>query len=565
MSGARWEDVLRVALLGTERASLPAGLAPIPGGEAPALDPLVAAASVDRSPEHGLLAVAGLLWLARRAGRRVATRADDATFPLAPTECLPELGHRSVEIIDRFMHLETPLLDAWLEASAARGRLAPRLRLCALLDDGVEHCERRTRIAAVLGARGRWLAAQNPDWSWVAALHDAGTNPEETWRLGLLEERATVLGRLRATDPARARNLLRTTWSKDGGVARAVFIDALAVGLCDDDESFLEEALDDKRATVRTAAARLLARLPGSRLVARMTARLDRLLSLGVDPDLRLPAHLRGKETLFVALPNACDEAMLRDGMLAKAPHFRAGVGQRAWWLLQLLAAVPPSHHTRRFRREPRAIVDAAAGNEHARILLEGLRDATVMHADVEMATALVDAALDASSRRGANDVHPALDVALVRLLPPALRAARALEALRPPLRDDHPVLPLVEACDFPWDEALAQAFIRAIRASMGVPVGESQAVRRLLERAVLSFPTSCIGFAGMGWPLTERVPAASWVHAYDTFLEVLRLREEAWAALDDVLAPDRPVSARNHVHSAVFENDAGTDSATMR
>ena len=541
MSDVRWDDVLRVALLGTERAALP----PVDSQRAEdGLDGLMAAAMGSRSAEHALLTAVGLLWLARRAGRGVPRRLCGGAPRMAPVESCPVQGLRASGALVRIANGASLLLNPWLEAAAGRGCVVHPAALCSLLQLGADSVEHRPHIAAVLGERGRWLAAQNPAWSWVSAYHDDGGDPEETWRLGLLDERAAVLSRLRANDPARARALLQTTWVKDGGNARAVFIDALAVGLSDDDEPFLEEALHDKRSTVRTAAARLLGRLPGSRLVARMTARLGPFLSLGVDPDPRLPAHLRGKETFFVALPKACDEAMVRDGMLPKVPHYRGPMGERSWWLQQMLAVVPPSHHGRRFRRSARAIVDAAAGNEHARVFLEGLRNATVLHGDTEMAAALVEAALEAGNQPGDGHVHPVLDVALLRLLPPAQRSVHAREALRPPLRDDHLALALVDACDFIWDDGLAQAFIRAIRASMRVPVGESEQVRRVLRDAVLRLPASCIGFAQMGWPLTDRVPAWSWVDAYNKFLESLRLREEAWAALDDVLSLETPPSA---------------------
>lgn len=565
MSDVRWQDVFRVALLGTERARLPEPLPPLEGVDGTTLDGLLTGARVGSSPEHGLLAAAGLLWQARRAGRRVGVRPGNAPLALAPPEVVAVLGPRSAEVIDYFTRTESPLLDPWLDAAAARGRVAPYLRLCALLDLGVVDRARRARIFKVLGERGRWVAAQNPAWGWVRAFEEDVIAPDETWRLGLMEERTTVLERLRAVDPARGRALLQTTWSKDGASSRAAFIDALAVGLSEDDEPFLELALDDKRSTVRVAAARLLVRLPASRLVTRMKARLDPLLSLGIDVDAHLPVHLRGKETLFVALPKACDEGMLRDGVLPKVPYYRDGIGERTWWLLQMLRAVPPAHHVRRFRRDSRALVAAASGNEHARHLLDGLYEATVTHGDCDMAVALVDAMLEADSSPASGDVYPALGVSLARLLPPALRSARAQQTLRPPLRNGHPALPLLEGCDFVWSDDLAKAFVRAIRASMRVPVGESEAVRSLLAGAVLRVPASCVDFAKMGWPLTERVPPWTWAHAYDQFLEALRYREEAWAALDDVLPSDDPPSAKNHARSAVFESEAGTDSASMR
>src|SRR5206468_3036992 len=87
-------------------------------------------------------------------------------------------------------------------------------------------------------------------------------------------DRLALLEAVRSSEPARGRDLLASTWARDPAADRAALVGLLAVSLSDDDEPFLEAALDDRSANVRQIAAELLARLPNSRRSARMAARL---------------------------------------------------------------------------------------------------------------------------------------------------------------------------------------------------------------------------------------------------------------------------------------------------
>ena len=140
----------------------------------------------------------------------------------------------------------------------------------------------RPAVAGVLGHRGRWLAAHRADWQRVVA-GAAGPDPADgpdVWHTGSRAERAGYLAALRDTDPAAARDLLAAGWASETGDDRAELLPVLARGLSAADEEFLEAALDDRKGAVRTAAVRLLARLPGSAWCRRAAERAGPLLQL---------------------------------------------------------------------------------------------------------------------------------------------------------------------------------------------------------------------------------------------------------------------------------------------
>src|ERR671934_6333 len=124
----------------------------------------------------------------------------------------------------------------------------------------------RPALLEVAGPRGGWLAGHHEPWSWAAP---AGTSEEEPverrFATAGRTDRLTLLRHLRNQDPGLARQLVAGTWAREPAAERAALLAEFSTGLSDDDEPFLEAALDDRAAAVREAAVDLLARLPSSR------------------------------------------------------------------------------------------------------------------------------------------------------------------------------------------------------------------------------------------------------------------------------------------------------------
>jgi hypothetical protein len=179
-------------------------------------------------------------------------------------------------------------------------------------------------VVKAAGRRAAWLADLNPEWRF---LHEAvaDSNNEQIWTHGNAIQRRSWLRELRRRDPAAALDALREVWPSEPAPIRLDFLSLLADELTTADEEFLEVALDDRAKEVRRSAAGLLARLPASQYGERMAARVW--------------AHLTVKQgVVAVTLPSRVDEAMLRDGI---DPQPQEGIGKRAWWFRQLLAAAP--------------------------------------------------------------------------------------------------------------------------------------------------------------------------------------------------------------------------------
>ncbi|MCK2217311.1 DUF5691 domain-containing protein [Actinomadura sp. ATCC 31491] len=273
----------------------------------------------DRRPYPGVLLEDAAVEVARRrAGRRPGPVAPPEP---APGEERPAVTRAAAGRLARILGGEHErLLPEWLAAAAATGRRVPPYVLPDLLERGRRDRSIRVHLGVLAGQRGRWLAGLNPAWAY---LLEEPTG--ETWELGGPADRRAHLRALRAADPARARLLLESTWESETPDDRAEFVELLSEGLSMDDEPFLESALDDRRREVRQAAANLLTRLPESRLARRMAERVRGCAAVAGD-------------LIVIEAPRACDRAMERDGVRPKPPR---GLGERAWWLQQIIARAP--------------------------------------------------------------------------------------------------------------------------------------------------------------------------------------------------------------------------------
>lgn len=371
-----WRQLAATALLGTERAG---GAAATVGGE-PGV--LLGKVVTDEAPQH-LLNAAAVLGLYTTVGGPGRTPVGEP-LPPAHTDDLPEASVRAGGLLTQVLFGEyRHLLDEWCSLAAACGVRAPDELLPALLEAGAAKggAAGAGAIRPVLGARGAWLAAQNPEWCGLKASGD----PAEIWRTGTTVERLAALAGLRRSDPAAARALIAQTWAEENPDDRAAIVECLAVGISQDDEPFLEDALDDKRKPVRLAAGELLARLPESRYRARMLERAQALLSFRWHKALLRERKLE----LTVRLPESVDKAMARDGVEARKRH---GMGEKAAALAQILAGTSLAVLAQDAQADAAKLVAEGRDTEFAEALLRGWSLAAVRQRDAAWAAALLAA-----------------------------------------------------------------------------------------------------------------------------------------------------------------------------
>jgi hypothetical protein len=482
MSG--WSELLSAALLGTSRA-------PDQGDDA-------AADLLDRAA-----AWAGY----RRAGAVLATgsqppaAAEAESLPVVAAAAAGRLAlllEESGSGATRFLDAATreSMVDEWLATARARGRLVPPELLPALLDYGLPRRDLREAIAAAGGVRAQWLAQHNPQWTYLGGIADGSTvdNPE-LWATGTHAQRLGYLATARRTGPALARALLEAEWPALTAEERPGLLAILREGLGPDDEALLERALDDRRREVRLEAQRLLAGLDSSAYNARAAARaLAVLAPVGA--------------SLTVTPPAECDKAMRRDGIAPKPP---TGMGERAWWLEEVLANAPlwtwPSP-------SPEELLGRSVDEDWAATVYRGLARAAATRRDPDWAAATLDRLGDAPRDRE-------LRAALYPVLAPANLVDRATRALAGGAAAEWGLL--LSHCPTPWPPELARAVLSGVWTLAQQPKLSGE-LYHLCRLAALRLP---VGTAGEARALAERAAAdpTARTTALESLADVLSLR----------------------------------------
>ncbi len=508
-----WQEVLRTALVGTERQDIP---------QTPGDDPVSRLlAQVDRSSrERALLNLSAILACSRRAGYLLSETAEATPAPAEENDlplCLPEAAQDlSLMLQGEF----DELLPEWLTAVAGKGQRVPDQTLPDLLNQGSRNKELRAVILPVLGKRGRWLAAQNASWGWalqrsrleIEQSLEAFATAEQTWQTGTRAERVALLRELRAADPERARQLLTSTWSQDPPGERALFLETFVVGLSMDDEPILESALDDRRKEVRRQASGLLSRLPDSQLCRRMFARVAPLLTI---------TRKLLKDNLEVTPPAECDKAMQRDGIDLKPPQ---GIGEKGFWLVQMLSLIPPRLWSEHLARAPETLIQLAKVNQWGDNLLEGWTNAAILHRDAEWAEA---ALLHFLKRKGGQIPY---NVEWKQAIPKERMEACILQLLQShtgPLVRDHPAMTLFYEIEGYWGVELTRAFLDSLRRHKNQARGQMNYYVHYTMESLASFvPPEAAQEFGELWQ--EFAGEESYyANAPEKFLARVRLRQE--------------------------------------
>jgi hypothetical protein len=475
--------------------------------------------------EATLLTSATVVATYERCGT-VAEAAGELSLRVSPADELPRCGPGAASYLRRITAGQFPFLQAeFLAALQAAGKRVPEELLPDVLETARKDSSLRLAVAGAIGRRGEWLATLNPDWNFVATQ----IAPED-WETATRADRVGLLRRLRLSNPERAVALLRSTWSSDAPEDRAAFIAEMAHGLSPKDEPFLEAALDDRRKEVRQRACELLMRLPQSGLVERMWHRVAPLVRPAKSSGLNLK-KLLGKQSLEIELPEACDEAMQRDGIEAKPPQ---GTGEKAWWLQQMVRAIPPVRWEGHLHLAPQQCVSAADASEFNTALVPALADAVQRHNDPRWARPVVEIAIVHARDTG---LAPAAAAAWGRVLDAVATIdesgrdaviAKQLDQ-RGEAGDCALGLRLLHSCPGPWSPLLAKKLLGLLRyVTQQMAAGKIQTYwAGLGDLSVLAcrLPVSVAQEFHENWP--QDAADQNFFRPIQTILEILQFRSK--------------------------------------
>jgi len=398
----------------------------------------------------------------------------------------------------------------------------------------------REMVRPVIGRRGAWLAAMNPDWEWATqaklSLNENDLSAMEVnWNHGSLSARERSLELVRQTHPDLAREWLSPGFSKEKPAHRLRFLEVLRTGLSNDDHEFLESTVSDRSDGVRLLAAQLLAMLPGSQLSQRMEARAsDLLIQTAADRIECRP-------------PEILEKAWKADGIPAKIPENR---GKRAFWAESLIAMVRPSFWAEQFQAAPEQLITAVADDPFSKVVLSGWTQAAIAYVEFDETSSdwfgpLWDdwhASLIGKDPRKV----PASIERLQTLVPylPGEHVERGILQLLSNLPDPGqlPFEELTASLRRPWGMKFAKEYLRMTRQLLNTREDNlTYQWSNTLRTAGQAIPVECFDLALAPWTLKEDAHKAfrknSIQQQVDTMLAMIYLRKSFHSEMNVALS----------------------------
>jgi hypothetical protein len=516
------DPIVSAALVGTARQG---GVNPVTGTP---VDTLVEGLSSGED-ERKFLLRAGAWAVYCQAGQK-PQQITAVAEPAAPEKLRPA-SERAALLLSRLLNGEHgELLPEALQRMSKVGMYLPYDLLPQVLDRSSK--EERAALFPVLGERGTWLSAFNPSWRWVQDFlpGSEGSLPadaETIWQEGTTAQRSQILRLLRATDPNKARDWLQIVWKQEKAEVRSELLSTLEIGLGASDEPFLENALDDRAASVRTLATHLLSLIPGSAFLARMYARGNSMLQF-----------VRG--TLDVKLPATVDKDWLRDGIIEKPPTSK--LGKRAWWLIQVLSFIPPTYWEKQFALSPAELMSFLTRADEGRwsvAVIDGWSKAAMTHNASDWKKLLWNWWWEHADQGVLKD---ASDYTVSEQLLKSLSHQEAEEILLKMLNEalhgkDNEWVTFLAELPRPWSEAFGRACLQAFRKRHEK---QNFAAKNFnpysdpwfsgLSNLALSLPATCLAEAQSFGVMPEKTEGENWAIQYGRqqqreFVETVQMR----------------------------------------
>ncbi len=329
----------------------------------------------DQSAADSLLTDAANAGIQARAGWRPQTH--PGRLPDPPHDDRPAAPANAIATLLRLLADPDPaLIEEWAQLALSHGVRVDGAAAPLVLEWWARQPRRSESVFAALGRRGEWLASLNADWRKPVATLDIPADADDVWQSGKSAERLAILTSVRRQDPARARALIESTWQSDNANDRQRFLEALAEQRSMADEHFLETALDDRSKLVRRQAAALLALIPESRLRQRLSDSAEAIITVRTSRGTLLS---RSRQQIVLVPPDSFAAFWERDGIEERAPE---GVGQKAWWMRQILARAGLAVWTERSEMTPEGILESLKKDDYFGDAMQALVSAAASAGD---------------------------------------------------------------------------------------------------------------------------------------------------------------------------------------
>ncbi len=452
-----WDDLVKTALVGTDKARLPRAEGPI-------------GAMLTGDPEQALLGAGAALALQRQAGRQ-PERPETLDLPdVCPPEEKPFVGERAQELLTLLLAgRDVQLLMEWVSHAAAAGKIVLPEQAPALMSRLQRESKVHPQVASVVGVRGRWLAEGGKREFEYILPYSNPLHRAVSWVNTALSinTRAALFRTLRRQSPDEALEALADRFADETSPAKRVFLNALDENLSMADEPWLESLLDSEDGKhVQVAVVVQLEKLPQSRYTQRNIERMaERVRKVPVEGQKGV------QYVLNVDLITTMDDAMKRDHLNRSQRTYtqERDITQMA------IGSIPLAFWTELLDETPENLIRIALQSEvvQSDVLIAGWQRAALLQKNAEWARLLV-LLPDINTRHPMNNAYPGV-------FDDAEREAISLDVLK---KGTEYLSVLAVLSDHPWSAGFSQTVIKQFnKALKQKDFGDPNVVRAVIGR----------------------------------------------------------------------------------
>ena len=497
-----WDQLVKIALLGTERSTLDSKL-----------EKTLTEAGIDTQQENTKILLEALAYYStvEKAGWQ-PPKWKGKSVSKSNSQQEQTCSIKSAQHLQTIFKKYPKLLPEFVTHLKANNKSLPYDALPSLFNRCLKEEALWMELQPVIGERGKWLLPLNKEWN--SLLLDVEVSK---WKTGTKAERLALLKQIRQQDATKGLSLLQSTWEKDSVQEKARLLEVLKRGLSSSDEAFLEQNLNASRKEIRQTAAQLLSQIPNSQYLERIQSYLEELIAFD-----------KKKDTVLLSLPELTNPALIRDGLSVKKKN--ATTKDKLKVLVKMIQVTPPTFWEKHLSESPATIIKLFAQSEPSLTLVNALVEATALHRTPEWINILLEVWLVHYFEIGWDQLNmqPLLKVVpndfYDTFLIKKLKASKSLP------EEDHPLIQLLVLDGQMWSQKLTFVFLEQLSEWIRQNASLSwlgQSYRKLLkERAAYAIDPTLHPKISAFWRI-EQNNWAGWASDIQRFLNILSFRRE--------------------------------------
>ncbi len=494
-----WKDLLRVAVIGVDRAKLNEETAQF----------LIEKKIINPKSEAGeqlLTAVAAWNKL-RKAGCQFTSFTREIP-PAAPAES-KATAYVVAPFLEQILNEEYPAaLKECLGLLIQKKQLVPPQFLVGLIEKTSGKPELYKLLQLCGGERLKWLEK-------LVYGKDPSTLEKKHFEKAFSIQRHQIFNQKREVHPEEALDWLKDCWKTESKTEKCFFLNALKENLSSKDESFINSCLNDASKEVRFIAAGLLAQLPDSEWLNEMRQNFKEWVEVRETSG--------GKIKLKLALPENVGEVLSGKGI---DPGRNLSVkSMKVNSFAKAASCMPPNWWNSTFNLSAQDFLPLFVRHEHGDTLLQAMIDASCLHKDVAWQIVLVEFWLE--NYQKARWQHLSYSDLLKQLPRSVLwkTAPNALMKIKFIEDDKEPIARLLLAKGHLWNKELSTAFfghfLNWLRLH-GHSSWQGWVYKRIIDRASYTCHLELFSILENEWPFTFSGP---WDVLRTSFFSKLRFR----------------------------------------